>query len=134
MKEISALQFPDNVKFDPEHEWISKAAPYRIGVSDFAQDQLGDLTYAELPEAGATFARGEEFGTLESTKSVSPLFSPVDCKVVAVNTAVQDDPSLPNTDPYGKGWLIEVELSNPGQLDALMDAGAYKEMLESGGQ
>ena len=134
MSEITELHFPDTVKYDAEHEWISKEAPYRIGISDFAQDQLGDLTYAELPDVGAVFARGEEFGTLESTKSVSPLFCPVDGKVVAVNTAVQDDPGLPNSDPYGKGWLIEVELQNPGQMDALMDAGAYKKMLESGGE
>ena len=129
MKDINELQFPDNVKYDSEHEWITTSAPYRIGVSDFAQDQLGDLTYAELPEVGATFAKGDEFGTLESTKSVSPLFSPVGCKVVAINEALSDDPGLPNTDPYGKGWVIEVELTNPAELDELMDAAAYKQFL-----
>lgn len=133
MKELKDLQFPANIKYDAEHEWITTSAPYRIGVSDFAQDQLGDLTYAELPEVGAIFAKGDEFGTLESTKSVSPLFCPVDCTVTAVNETLLDDPSLPNTDPYGKGWVIEVTLKDPSQLDALMDAAAYKKLLETQG-
>ncbi|MDR3073350.1 MAG: glycine cleavage system protein GcvH [Deltaproteobacteria bacterium] len=126
MKENTGLHIPDTVRYDAEHEWISQEAPHRIGVSDFAQDQLGDLTYVELPEVGASFAKGDEFGSLESTKSVSPLYSPADCTVVAVNETLEDDPGLVNTDPYGEGWIIEVELKNASQLDELMDADAYR--------
>lgn len=130
MKEINELNLPSNVKYDSDHEWISTAAPFRIGISDYAQDALGDLTFVELPEVGAGLSKGEEFGTLESTKSVSPLLSPVDGKVTAVNETLNDDPGLLNRDPYGQGWIVEVELNDPSQLEALMEAAAYKKHLE----
>lgn len=130
MKEINELNLPASVKYDTDHEWVSTAAPYRIGISDYAQDALGDLTFVELPDVGTELSKGEEFGTLESTKSVSPLLSPVNGKVVAINEALADDPALVNNDPYGAGWLVEVELSDPAQLDALMDGAAYKKQLE----
>jgi glycine cleavage system H protein len=133
MADSKKLLFPDNLKYHVEHEWISKSAPYRIGISDFAQDQLGDLTYAELPEPGRILAKGDEFGALESTKSVSPLYSPAAGRVTAVNEDLADDPGLPNTDPYGKGWIIEIEPDNPEDLDELMDAQAYKKFLETAG-
>ena len=129
MKDPADLHIPDTVRYDAEHEWISLKAPYRIGVSDFAQDQLGDITYVELPSVGAELAKGGEFGSLESIKSVSSLYAPADCAVAAVNSALEDEPGLVNTDPYGKGWLIEVTLKAPSQLDALMDAAAYKKHL-----
>ncbi|MDR2077218.1 MAG: glycine cleavage system protein GcvH [Desulfovibrio sp.] len=131
MAESKDLRFPDTLKYHAEHEWISASAPYLVGISDFAQDQLGDLTYVELPETGRVLARGEEFGTLESTKSVSPLFSPVAGVVAAVNEELADDPGLPNADPYGRGWIIEIRPENPAELDELMDAGAYKKFLET---
>ena len=133
MKELSQVNIPSNVKYDAEHEWISIAAPYRIGVSDFAQSALGDLTYVELPEVGTEISKGSEFGTLESTKSVSPLFMPVDGKITAVNDALENDPGLVNTAPYGDGWIVEIELSDPSQLDALMSAEQYLNLLENNG-
>ena len=133
MTDHSDLQFPDTLKYDEEHEWITKISPYRIGVSDFAQEQLGDLTFVELPEVGAVLAKGDEFGTLESTKSVSPLYSPVSGTVVAVNEDLADDPGLVNTDPYGDGWIIEIDPRDAGELESLMEADEYKAQIEEGG-
>lgn len=130
MKELNELNLPAERRYDQDHEWVSTAAPYRIGISDFAQSALGDLTFVELPEVGAALTKGEEFGTLESTKSVSPLLSPVNGKVKAVNEALNDDPAALNRDPYGEGWIVEVELEDAGQLTALMEAAAYKKYLE----
>ena len=130
MKELHELNFPTSLKYDVEHEWASAAAPYRIGISDFAQDQLGDLTFVELPEVGTVVSKGDEFGTLESTKSVSPLFAPLSGKIVAVNETLEDDPGLVNSDPYGAGWIIEIEPENIGELSNLMDAPAYVKFLE----
>lgn len=126
---MSQNKFSDAVKYTKEHDWVSTAAPFRIGISDFAQEQLGDLTYAELPAVGTTLRKGEEFGTLESTKAVSSLYAPVDCTVVAVNSAIENDPGLVNADPYDDGWLIEVTLSDPVQLEALLDVNAYEAFL-----
>lgn len=131
MKELHELNFPPSLKYDVEHEWASATGPCRIGVSDFAQDQLGDLTFVELPEVGTVFSKGDEFGTLESTKSVSPLFAPLSGKVVAVNEALEDDPGLVNSDPYGEGWIIEIEPADPSELSNLMDAPAYIKYLET---
>lgn len=133
MKEISELDIPEDLRFAKDHEWVSPGAPHRVGVSDFAQDQLGDLTYVELPEVGAAFSIGDEFGSLESIKSVSSLFMPVDAKIVAVNEALRDNPGLINSDPYGEGWLVEIELSDPGQLIALMAGNLYRTHLEANG-
>ena len=133
MKDISELTLPATVRYDKDHEWVAVSAPHRVGVSDFAQDQLGDLTFVELPAVGDAVTKGAEFGSLESVKSVSSLYSPVDGKVTAVNEALQDDPGLVNRDPYGEGWLIEVELSDRGQLDALMDADSYTQHLKDNG-
>ncbi|MDR1611531.1 MAG: glycine cleavage system protein GcvH [Planctomycetota bacterium] len=130
MKELDELLLPENLRYAEDHEWISETAPFRIGISDFAQDQLGDLTFVELPEVGAVFAKGDEFGALESTKSVSPLYIPVDGKVTAINAAVRDDPGKVNEDPYGDGWLIEIEPSDPAEIGKMMDRAAYKKRLE----
>lgn len=129
MKELNEIVVPENIKYTEDHEWVSLTTPFRVGVSDFAQEQLGDIVFVELPEVGATVAKGEEVGTLESTKSVSPLMVPVDCKIVAVNEAINDDPSLINSDPYGEGWIVEIEPTNPSQLEDLADAAAYKKIL-----
>lgn len=128
MKELNELNLPSNVKYHADHEWVSTAAPYRLGISDYAQDALGDLTFVEMPEAGAKLVCGEEFGTLESTKSVSPLLSPVNGTVIAVNEELSDNPGLVNSDPYGAGWIIEIDME-AGELDELMDAAAYKDSL-----
>lgn len=129
MKELDELLLPASLRYAADHEYVSVDKPHRIGVSDFAQDQLGDLTFVELPEAGAALTKGGEFGSLESIKSVSSLYSPVDGKVTAVNAALRDDPGLVNSDPYGAGWLIEAELADPAQMDALMDVEAYKKHI-----
>ena len=131
MKGLDEIAIPVELKYAKDHEYVSSSAPHRVGVSDFAQDALGDLTFVELPDVGKTFAAGAEFGSLESIKSVSSLFLPVSGKVVAVNSALADDPGLVNREPYGEGWLIEIELSNPAELDALMDAEAYRTHLQS---
>jgi glycine cleavage system H protein len=134
MKEMDDLNLPETVKYHTEHEWVSIRPPYRLGISDYAQDALGALTYVEMPEVGAKLTRGEEFGTLESTKSVSPLISPVDGSVKAVNEALTDDPGLVNADPYGEGWMIEIEME-ASELEGLLEAKDYKAKLkeEAGG-
>ena len=111
---------PAELRYSEDHEWISTSAPWKIGVSDYAQNALGDLTYVELPSVGDTFEKGQEFGTLESTKSVSPLFMPV---------AGTDAPEKVNQDPYGEGWLIEIESAEG--VSELLDAAAYKAHLET---
>lgn len=129
MKNNDELLIPADARFTPDHEWISVAAPYRVGVSDFAQDQLGDLTYVELPVVGQSFTRGVEFGTLESAKSASALMMPVAGTVRAVNDALGDDPGLVNRDPHGEGWLIEIDPADPADIHTLMDADAYRAFL-----
>ncbi|MBO4793514.1 MAG: glycine cleavage system protein GcvH [Deltaproteobacteria bacterium] len=126
---MATSNIPSNVLYTSEHEWISTAAPWKIGVSDYAQNALGDLTYVELPSVGDHFEKGQEFGTLESTKSVSPLYMPASGTVKAVNEALNDAPELVNQDPYGKGWIIEIEAAE--SLDNLLDADAYGKFLET---
>ena len=124
---MDASKIPANLLYSEDHEWIAPNG--RVGVSDFAQNALGDLTYVELPSVGDRFEKGDEFGTLESTKSVSPLFMPVAGTVKAVNEALADAPELINRDPYGEGWIIELEETGPS--DVLLDAEAYRAHLEA---
>ena len=126
---MSASTIDNTVRYTSEHEWISTSSPWKIGVSDYAQNALGDLTYVELPNVGDHFDQGQEFGTLESTKSVSPLYMPVTGTVKAVNEALADAPELVNKSPYGEGWLIEIEPA--GDIEGLMDGDAYKAFLET---
>jgi glycine cleavage system H protein len=131
MKEIADLVLPDDLKYAEDHEWArEESGQYRIGVSDFAQDQLGDITFVELPEVGDLIERGEEFGTLESTKAVADLYMPISGEVLEVNSVLEDSPGLVNEDPYGKGWVALVKLSNPAELEDLMNREAYLEYLE----
>lgn len=130
-KAISELNFPDDLRYAEDHEWArSEGDKVRIGISDYAQDQLGDIVFVELPEAGATFAKGEEFGTVESVKAVSELYMPVGGKILAINPALEDAPELVNNEPYTGGWMIEVKPDDPSEPDALMDKAAYLKMLE----
>ena len=126
---MADTSIPSELRYTNEHEWISTSAPWRIGVSDYAQSALGDLTYVELPSVGDTFEKGEEFGTLESTKSVSPLYMPVSGTIKAVNEALADAPELVNQSPYGDGWIVEIESADG--LDVLLDADGYKALLET---
>ena len=121
------MNHPDDLKYAPNHEWVRvDGNTIRMGISDFAQDALGDVVYVELPEAGSTVAAGAAFAEVESTKSVSDVYAPVSGTVTTVNHALDDAPELVNTDPYGDGWFAEIEMSDPADLDALMDKTAYE--------
>jgi glycine cleavage system H protein len=121
---------PKNVRYTKEHEWARRdGGGVVVGVTAHAQEALGDVVYVELPKVGDAVTAGSPFGVVESTKAVSELFAPISGKVTKVNTALADEPSIINTDPYGAGWIVEVEPSDPSQLDALMDADGYNELL-----
>ncbi len=129
MKELNELHLPDDIRYTDEHEWARITGDIaRIGVSDYAQDQLGDIVFVELPAVGDTIARGEVFGTLESVKAVSELYLPLSGEVVAVNTALTDAPELINQDPYA-AWIIEVRPTDAGEYDQLLSAAAYLDLL-----
>ena len=129
MKELDELHLPDDIRYTDEHEWARITGDTaRIGVSDYAQDQLGDIVFVELPAVGDTIARGEVFGTLESVKAVSELYLPLSGEVVAVNTALTDEPELINQDPYA-AWIIEVRPTDAGEYDQLLTAAAYLDLL-----
>ena len=131
MKEINELILPDDMRYAQDHEWVkTEGDGVRVGISDYAQDQLGDIVYVELPEVGASLAKGEEFGTVESVKAVSELFMPIGGEVLAVNTALEDAPENVNNSPYDQGWMIEIKPSDPGEMDTLMTKDAYLEMLK----
>lgn len=120
-------QIPTELQYTAEHEWVAAGDPATVGITAHAADALGDVVYLELPEVGATVTAGEVCGEIESTKSVSELFAPVDGTVVEVNTAAVDDPSVVNADPYGAGWLLKVAVS--GEPAGLLDAAQYTELV-----
>ena len=131
MKEVSELQLPDDVRYTEDHEWArAEGDKAKAGISDYAQDQLGDIVYVELPQAGDSFDKGQEFGTVESVKAVAELYMPVGGTILAVNSALEKSPELVNKDPYGDGWMIEIEPSDPAQFDALMKKDVYLETLK----
>lgn len=122
--------FPSELRYTEEHEYV-KATPedgvYLVGVTDYAQGELGDVVFVELPEAGASFDAMEVFGTIEAVKAVSDLFCPVKGEIVEVNEALDDDPSLVNHDPYESGWMVRIRVADPSDVDALLDSEAYKD-------
>lgn len=123
--------YPDDLKYSKEHEWVRMEGNIaQIGVTVFAQDSLGDVVFIDLPDVGTEVRQFEKFGEIESVKSVSDLFSPIAGTIVDANSAAIDNPETVNTDPYGSGWLIKVEISDPSQLDELMDAETYETKLE----
>ena len=129
MKDLSELDFPETVRYTEDHEWAAvDGETVRIGVSDYAQDQLGDIVYVEMPEIGDIFEKGDEFGTLESVKAVSEIYMPVGGEVVAVNESLVDTPELINQDPYG-AWIVEIRATDAGEYDELMSAEDYLDML-----
>jgi glycine cleavage system H protein len=132
MKEIGELSFPDDVRYTKDHEWAKKLddGKVRVGITDYAQDQLGDIVFVEMPEVGAAFPTGAEFGTLESVKAVAPAFIPVGGEITAVNTGLEDSPQLVNQAPYTDGWIIDIAPSDLSEPDRLMDRDAYVEMLK----
>jgi len=124
------MNFPEELKYAPNHEWSRRDGDViRMGISDFAQDALGDVVYVELPNAGSKIGAGEPYAEVESTKSVSDVYAPVSGTVIAVNNALDENPELVNTDPYGEGWFAEIEMSDPSDFDALMDVAAYLEHI-----
>lgn len=130
MKEPEELTLPDNIRYAEDHEWaLLTGDTARIGVSDYAQDQLGDIVYVEMPKIGAALAKGDEFGSLESVKAVSELYMPVSGEVIAVNTILSDSPEAINDDPYGS-WIIEVRLADRHEYDQLLSREDYLAMLK----
>lgn len=122
---------PSELRYSTDHEWIRQDGnTITIGVTDFAQDSLGDVVFVEIPENGASLAIGESFTEVESTKSVSDIYAPVSGTISAVNDALDDQPELLNSDPYGEGWLCKIEMTDSTQLDALMDAEGYRSLTE----
>lgn len=127
------MNVPEGLRFTEDHEWIAVEGKVgKVGITDFAQDQLGDIVFVELPEVGRELSRGEAFGVVESVKSVSDLFSPVSGRVVSVNTALQDHPEEINSAPYGGGWIVEIELTQAHEATGLLDQAAYEKSLEGG--
>ena len=126
--------YPENLKYTSEHEWVrtpgDAAGTVRVGITDFAQDALGDIVYVSLPQVGDAVTAGETCGELESTKSVSDIYAPVTGEVVATNGSLDQTPELVNSDPYEAGWLFEVSVSDAAQVDGLMDAAAYQASLD----
>ncbi|MBI3449800.1 MAG: glycine cleavage system protein GcvH [Acidobacteria bacterium] len=122
--------YPDNLRYTKDHEWVSvKEATGTIGVTHFAQKELGDVVFVELPEVGKKLKTGDEFGTIESVKAVSEVYAPVTGEVVEVNGALVDHPEIVNEDPYGRGWILKVRMDSPSEAAALMDARGYQAFL-----
>jgi glycine cleavage system H protein len=123
------MPYPTNLKYTKDHEWIDLAGDRgKVGITDYAQQQLGDVVYVELPEVGAKLKQGQSFGTIESVKAVSELYSPVAGEVVEVNTALKDKPEVINKDPHGN-WMIVIKLANAGDTSGLVDAAAYEKLI-----
>ena len=124
---------PEDLKYTAEHEWVATAGSdtvVRIGITDYAQEALGDIVFVSLPDVGASFSAGDPMGEVESTKSVSDVFAPVTGTVSARNEALETQPDLMNSDPYGEGWVVEIEVADASVLDSLLDAGGYQQLLE----
>lgn len=122
--------YPKDLKYTKDHEWIQIAGEVgKVGITDYAQKQLGDVVYLELPQVGRTLKQGESFGTVESVKAVSELFSPVSGQIVAVNAALAEKPERVNSDPH-TSWMIEIRVANPADLNALVDAAAYEDQIK----
>jgi glycine cleavage system H protein len=124
------MAYPAGFKYTKDHEWIDlNGYKGKVGITDYAQQQLGDVVYVELPEVGAKLKEGQSFGTIESVKAVSELYSPVSGEVVEVNTALKDKPEAVNADPHSS-WMIVIKLTNPGEAGALLDATQYQDLVK----
>jgi glycine cleavage system H protein len=126
------MTVPGDLRYSSEHEWARASGNrVRVGITDYAQDALGDVVFVGLPEVGTEVEAGAMLGEIESTKSVSELYAPVSGRVVEVNTVLADAPERVNEDPYGEGWICDIELSDPASVDALLDAAAYRQLIET---
>ena len=124
------MNFPDNIKYTREHEWIRLAGETAyVGISDFAQEELGEIVYVDITSQGESLGQGETFGTIEAVKTVSDLFMPVGGTVEEVNPALEDQPELVNQDPYGEGWLIKITVSDTQEIEQLLSADQYKALI-----
>lgn len=124
------MNFPEDLRYTKEHEWIRiDGNVATVGITDFAQDQLGDIVYVEIETEGETIEQNEVFGTVEAVKTVSDLFMPLSGTVSEFNSALEDAPETVNSDPYGEGWMIKIEISDQSQIEGLLDAAAYKASL-----
>lgn len=125
------MNVPEDLLYSTDHEWIQRVdGGVRIGITDYAQDALGDVVYVQVPTVGASISAGDSFSEVESTKSVSDIYAPVSGVVTSVNDVLADDPAAVNSDPYGAGWLCVIEPSSPGELEQLLDAAAYRGLTE----
>ncbi len=126
------MQTPDDLRYSSDHEWVRvEGSRVRVGITDYAQDALGDVVFVQMPTVDATVALGESFGEVESTKSVSEIYAPISGTVVEVNMDLADQPDAVNSDPYGTGWLVVIEPSDPSQIDTLLEAAAYRTLTEA---
>ncbi len=124
------MNFPENLKYTSEHEWVRLDGEFAyIGITDYAQDQLGDIVFVDIPSVGETLASGDVFGTIEVVKTISDLFLPVSGEILEINDALEDNPELVNSDPYGEGWIVKVKPSDLSELDTLLDATAYRKLI-----
>ena len=124
------MNIPEDLRYSSDHEWVRVDGDViTIGITDFAQDNLGDVVFFDIPEVGDEVEAGSAFSEIESTKSVSDIYSPVSGTIQAVNTRLEEEPQLVNSQPYGDGWLVAINISNPSELDGLMDAAAYAALI-----
>jgi glycine cleavage system H protein len=125
------VEFPEGLRYTKEHEWVAvDGSRARVGITDYAQDALGDVVFVQLPELGATAAASAAIAEVESTKSVSDIYAPVSGTVAEINESLNDTPEQLNTDPYDAGWIFVLEMSNPSEADTLLDAAAYRRLVE----
>jgi glycine cleavage system H protein len=124
------MNIPDNLKYTKDHEWIRvEGSTGYVGISDYAQGELGDIIYIDVTTVGETLNMGDTFGTIEAVKTVSDCYAPVSGKIVEFNSAINDNPAIVNQDPYGAGWIIKMELTNPADLDTMLSAADYKSQV-----
>ena len=123
---------PENLHYSKDHEWVRTEGDIAvIGITDYAQNSLGDVVYVELPKSGEDFSANESFGSVESVKAVSEMFTPVSGEVVEVNESLNDEPEKVNGDPYGEGWMVRIKMSNPGEVDSLLTAAEYEDFTKA---
>jgi len=126
------MNIPDNLKYTNDHEWVKvEGEEAYIGITEFAQKELGDIVFIEVETEGESLNVGEAFGTIEAVKTVSDMFMPVNGEVLEFNAELESNPEIVNKDPYGEGWIVKIKLTNPADADALLDAEAYKELIEA---
>ena len=124
------MNIPTNLKYSPDHEWVKVDGDSAyIGITDFAQSELGDIVFVELPEVGATYSIGDVFGTIEAVKTVADLFAPISGEIIEINNALENYPETINNDTYNDGWIIKIKIGNTGELDTLLDPQGYKGIL-----